>query len=125
MVQFPFNIRRIGVIVGIIILAFMVLDFNARLEDLNRQTELVRVQRTLATQAIQTQLALQTQVAYAQSDQAVVDYSRGEAHLVQDGDIPVVPVGVANTTPVPTSTPTPVPTPLPNWQTWWNLMFGQ
>ena len=125
MAQFPFNLRRIGVIAGIIVLAFMVLDFNARLEDLNRQTELVQVQRVLATQAIQTQLALQTQVAYAQSDQAVVDYARGEGHLVQDGDIPVVPVGVANTTPVPTSTPTPAPTPLPNWQTWWNLMFGQ
>ncbi len=125
MKQFPFSIRRIGVIVVIVILAFMVLDFNARLEDLNRQTELVRVQRIQATQSIQTQVSLQTQVAYAQSDQAVEDYARGEAHMIKDGEIPAVPVGVPNTTPAPTNTPTPAPTPIPNWQTWWDLMFGQ
>ncbi len=50
----PINIRRVAGIVGIIILAFVVLEFNRRLEELNvldKQNELVRAQ---ATQAVQT-----------------------------------------------------------------------
>ena len=78
-----------------------------------------------ATEAIQTQAALQTQVAYAGSDDAVQDWARGEGHLIQPDDQPVVPVGKPGTAPIQATDPTPVSTPAANWQIWWNLFFGQ
>ncbi len=122
--RWPINPRRIIVFAGILVLMLMVIDFNARLEELNllkKHEEIVSVQ---ATQAVQTQLALQTQVAYAGSDQAVQDWARGEGHYVQPGDQLVIPVGGPGAASAAAASPTPIPTPLPNWQVWWNLFFG-
>jgi hypothetical protein len=123
--RWPINPRRVAVFVGILVLVLMVVDFNARLEELNllrKHAESLGVQ---ATQAVQTQVALQTQVAYAASDQAVEDWARTEGHLVQPGDEPVVPVGQPGTAPLQQPTPVPLPTPMANWQVWWNLFFGE
>ena len=122
--RWPINPRRIAVFVGILILILMVIDFNARLEELNLLKKRAVAISTQATQAVQTQMALQTQVAYAGSDQAVQDWARSEGHYVQPSDQPVVPVGRAGATPAQSTEPTPVPTPMPNWQIWWNLFFG-
>src|SRR5512134_1204539 len=125
MFNLPINVRRVLVLIGILALVFIVLEFNRRLEELNmlnRQNQLIQTQ---ATQAIQTQLALQTQAAYAGSDVAVEEWARTDGHYIQDGDLPVVPVGQPGAPPVEVSTPTPVPTPLPNWEIWWDLFFGE
>ena len=122
---FPISLRRIGVMAGVAILVLVVIEFNTRLQefnDLSAQADIVRVQ---ATQAMQTQLALQTQIAYANSDQAAEDFARNEGHLVQDGDIPVVPVGPAGSAPTATPMPTPAATPMQNWEIWWWLFFGE
>ncbi len=103
----------------------MVIDFNSRLEELDvlkKQAGMISVQ---ATQAMQTEIALQTQVAYGGSDQAVQDWARTEGHYVQPGDQAVVPVGAPGATPAAPQTPTPQPSPMPNWQIWWNLFFGE
>ena len=121
----PINPRRVVVFAGILVLMLMVIDFNARLEELNllrKHEDVISVQ---ATRAIQTQVALQTQVAYAGSDQAVQDWARSEGHYVQPGDQLVVPVAEPGGTPSAPQSPTPVPTPAPNWQVWWNLFFGE
>lgn len=123
--RWPINPRRVAVFAGILILVLMVMDFNARLEELNLLKKHATVLGVQATQAVQTQAALQTQVAYAGSDAAVQDWARGEAHYVQPGDEPVVPVGQPGTAPIQSAQPTPAPTPIPNWQIWWNLFFGQ
>ena len=125
MPTFPFNVRRVAVIIGIIALVFIVLEFNRRLEELNlldKQHELVLTQ---ATQAVQTQMAMQTQVAYAGSDAAVEEWARTDGHYVQDGDLPVVPIAQPGAAPVELSTPVPEPTPMTNVQTWWDLFFGE
>ena len=121
----PIQIRRVAVAIGILILVFIVLEFNRRLEELNMlnaQSELVEMQ---ATQAVQTQLALQTQVAYAGSDAAVEEWARTDGHYIQDGDLPVVPLGQPGSPPIEAGTPTPVPTQPANWEVWWNLFFGE
>jgi hypothetical protein len=123
--RWPINPRRVVVFAGILVLMLMVIDFNARLEELNLLRKHEEVISTQATQAIQTQVALQTQVAYAGSDQAVQDWARTEGHYVQPGDQLVVPVGEPGATPSEAESPTPVPTPAPNWQVWWNLFFGE
>lgn len=122
--RWPINSRRILVFVGILVLVLMVMDFNARLEELNRLKKQSQVMGVQVTQGIQTQVALQTQVAYATSDQAVQDWAYGEGHYAQPGDQPVAPVGQAGVPPIQSIEPTPIPTPMPNWQVWLNLFFG-
>lgn len=121
----PINLRRVAVVIGILALVFIVLEFNRRLEELNMlnsQNELVQTQ---ATQAIQTQLALQTQVAYAGSNASVEEWARTDGHYIKDGDLPVVPLGAPGSAPVEADTPTPSPTQPSNWQVWWELFFGK
>jgi hypothetical protein len=122
--RWPINPRRITIFIGILVLVLMVMDFNARLEDLKRLQKQAGILSIQATQAIQTSMALQTQVAFAGSDQAVQEWSRSEGHYVQPGDQPVVPIGQPGTIPIKSADPTPSPTPMANWQIWWNLFFG-
>ena len=125
MLNLPSNVRRVAVVIGIFMLVFIVLEFNRRLEELNmlnKQRELVQTQ---ATQAIQTQLALQTQVAYAGSNAAVEEWARTDGHYIQDGDLPVVPIGQSGEAPIESNSPTPTPTPMAKWEVWWSLFFGK
>ena len=121
----PINVRRVAAAIGILVLVFIVLEFNRRLEELNmlnEQSELVQLQ---GTQAVQTQFALQTQVGYAGSDAAVDEWARADGHFIKDGDLPVVPLGQPGSPPIADSTPTPIPTRPANWEVWWNLFFGK
>jgi hypothetical protein len=122
--RFPINPRRVVIFLCILVLVLMVIDFNSRLEELNLLKKQAGIISTQVTQVAQTESALQTQVAYAGSNQAVQDSARSEGHYIQPGDQPVVPVGQANATPLQNPDPTPSPTPLANWQVWWNLFFG-
>lgn len=125
MFNLPSSMRRVAVIIGIFVLVFIVLEFNRRLEELNtlnQQHELVQAQ---ATQAIQTQLALQTEVAYAGSNASVEEWARTDGHYIQDGDLPVVPIGQPGEVPIESSTPTHAPAPMAKWEVWWSLFFGE
>lgn len=125
MLNVPINIRRVLVLIGILVLVFVVLEFNRRLEELrvlNRQNQMIQTQ---ATQAIQTQFALQTQVAYAGSNAAVEEWARTDGHYIQDGDLPVVPVEQPGAPLAAVATPTPIPTQASNWEVWWGLFFGE
>jgi cell division protein FtsB len=119
------NWRRVAAFVGIALLTLAMIEFNNRLEELNRLTDEANEYRARATQAMQTQAALQTQVAFATSDAAVDQYAREENHMVQEGDIPGAPVGNSRNQIAPTATPAPTSTPMPNWQVWWSLFFGE
>lgn len=121
----PINVRRVLVTIGIVALVFVVLEFNRRLEELsllNDQAELVRTQ---ATQAVQTQVALHTAVAFANSTASVEEWARTDGHYIKDGDLPVVPVGAPGAAPIEINTPVPLPTPMQNWEVWWTLFFGE
>lgn len=126
MFKFPvnFNMRRVVTFAGIFVLILFVIEFNSRLEELNRLNEQREEVRAQATQAMQTQVALQTQVAYASSTEAVEEWARTEGHYMQEGDQPVIPVGVPGSDPVIENTPVPTATPMQNWQIWWTLFFN-
>lgn len=124
MEKFKINWRRVGLFIGVLVLVLIVIEFNSRLQELNRLEEEAQLYRAQATQAMQTQIALKEQVAYATSDAAVDEYARNDNHMIQEGEIPVVPYGSGNNQAVTSPTPTPSSTPMPNWQVWWNLFFG-
>ena len=125
MTELPINLRRLAAIVGMIMLVFIVLEFNRRLEELKMLNGQHEIMLTQATQAVQTQAALNTQVAFAGSDAAVEEWARVDGHFVQDGDLPVVPIPQPGQPPLEASTPVPTPTPMQNWEVWWDLFFGQ
>ncbi len=125
MFQIPIQFRRVAIFAGIFILILFIVEFNSRLEELNRLNDQRNQVQALATQAMQTQNALQTQVAYAESTEAVEEWARTEGHLLQEGDQPVIPLGVPGSEPVIVNTPAPIPTPLQNWEIWWTLFFDE
>lgn len=125
MPEFPFSMRRVAVFAGVIILILIMVELNSRLEELNRLNDQLAQVRVAATHSIQTQAALQTQLAYAGSTQAVEQWARTEGHYMKEGDQPVVPIGQPGSDPVVITTPTPMPTPMQNWQVWWGLFFDK
>jgi len=125
MPNLPINFRRVGTFLGIFILILVVIEFNTRLEELNRLNDQRDEVRALATQAMQTQVALHTQVAYAGSTAAVNEWARTEGHYVKEGEQPVIPVSQPGSEPVIVATPPPIPTPMQNWEVWWNLFFSK
>jgi hypothetical protein len=124
MSSWPISFKRIAIAAGIVVSVFLVMDFNSRLENLNRLNKQATAVRAEATQVMQTQVALQTKVAYAGSDQAVEDWARGLGHYIQPGDHPVVPVAEPGSTSAAALESSLAETPLPNWQVWWELFFG-
>lgn len=125
MFELPISVRRVVVMIGIIMLVFVVLEFNRRLEELDLLNEQHRLMQGQATHAMQTQAALHTQVAFANSDAAVEEWARVDGHYIQEGDLPMVPIGQPGEPPLEASTPVPTPTPMQNWEVWWQLFFGR
>jgi hypothetical protein len=125
MLNLPINLRRVVMMTGLLALVFIMLEFNRRLEELNLLNKQHEIVQTQATQAVQTQFALQTQVAYAGSTAAVEEWARTDGHYIKDGDLPVVPIGQPAAAPIEATTPIPAPTKMANWEVWWNLFFGQ
>ena len=117
--------RRVALIAGVLFLVVLIVDFNARLEELNRLNRQAEITRLEATQAGLTQIAYQTQIANANSGKMIEEEARSNASMIQDGDHPVVVLGDGSETPLEIPEPSPVPTPKPNWQVWWDLYFGE
>jgi hypothetical protein len=125
MPSIPINFRRVAIFLGIFILILLVIEFNSRLEELNRLNDQRDEIRVLATNSAQTQMALQTQVAYAGSTAAVDEWARTEGHYVKEGDQPVIPLVQPGSQPVIVPTIQPTPTPMENWEVWWSLFFDE
>jgi hypothetical protein len=121
----PINIRRVLITIGIVMLVFVVLEFNRRLEELSLLKDQNELVRTQATQIMQTQVALQTAVAFANSTASVEEWARTDGHYIKEGDLPVVPVGAPGAAPIEMSTPVPMPTLMQNWEVWRELFFGE
>jgi len=121
--QFPIKFKRVAVFAGIFILILFVIEFNSRLEELNRLNKQRDEMRALATQAMQTQVSLQTQVAFAASTEAVEEWARTDGHYLQEGDQPVIPVEQPGSVPIIIQTVVPTPTPMQNWEVWRTLFF--
>jgi len=108
----------------IIILFFMVMALNSSLSEYFRLTG----QRNQMTDRIEnleaTQSALETQIAYAESDKAVEEWARTYQRYVQPGDQVVIPLSPQEVTVEINYLETPTPSQEENWQIWWELFFG-
>jgi len=106
-----------------VVLFFLLMDFNGRINELNRlNTEQSRMETQVQGNK-STQSALLEQIQYATSDAAVNEYARNNG-LVREGEKLIVPLG--NSTPVPEVViePTPTQVKVSNRDIWWALFFG-
>ena len=117
------NLKYFLALIGLAILAFLVMDFTNRVSEYSRlQRKKIQVEQQV-TEMNTTQVYLQTQIAYATSDPAVLGYIYGEKQEQLPGDIRVVPIPMAIQTPSPTPPPINTPPEYQNWQYWWALFF--
>jgi hypothetical protein len=118
-----FKWRTILIVVGLVLAVVLLIDFNRRMEELNRLSTKLEAVQAEGTAIMQTQVALVTQVAYATSNNAVEQWAY-ENKWIRVGEHPVdiISSGNATQTPAPpaiTQTASP-----PNWRIWWELFFG-
>ena len=109
----------------IIVLVLLMMNLNSRLSE---YFHLTSERDKLATQVgylSLTHVALDTQVAYATSDQAVEDWARNEAHMSKAGDKVIVQITPANQPVIQQAAATPTPRTVENWEVWWALFFGE
>ena len=116
----PLTAVQVLVILAFVAGLLVMLDFNRRQAEAQRlEADRDRVGTEVALLEYERSVLL-TQVAYATTDAAVLDWAHEHGKLVQGNEVLVVPV-------LPTAPPTAVPqvvvrpvTP-PGWVLWWNL----
>ena len=103
----------------------MVLGLNSRIAEYFRLTN-QRDEMQLRIQNLEsTRIALETEIAYANSDKAVEEWARTFERMVQPGDQVIIPLPPENFTPETNYLATPTPKTSENWQIWWELLFGE
>jgi len=123
MKKFKIQWKQLAVLGAFVVLFFLLMDFNGRINELNRlNTELSRMETQVQANK-STESALQEQIQYATSDAAVNEYARNNG-LVREGEKLIVPLG--NSTPVPQQIVESAATPVmvSNRDIWWALFFG-
>jgi adenylate cyclase len=113
------------IIIGFIVLVLLVMDFNNRMAELRRLTAEKENVSARVTSLVQTQLSLETQVAYATSEAAVYYWAYNFERLGKEGDVLVVPIQQQGSLPQPTPTPAVTPQVIHNWQVWLSLLADQ
>lgn len=118
----PLSLMQILILAGFAVGLLILMDFNQRLNRI-LQTEAANARlRTEVAELESEQSYLQTQLAYATTDAAVIAWAHESGKLVRPGEMLVVPQITPSPTPLPPP-PTPTP-PLPStWELWWNLFF--
>ena len=110
-------------VIGLIVLTLLIMDFNNRMAELSRLSDKREDVAVDATSLVQTQVQLETQIAYATSDAAVEEWAYEEGHMVREGENLVIPLEYPGYTPKVTIIPTATPVPKSNWQIWVSLFL--
>ncbi|GAB4401534.1 MAG: hypothetical protein OHK0052_25030 [Anaerolineales bacterium] len=117
------HLRTVVIIFLLAVLTLLIMDFNSRMETLRRLSSERDQVAQQVTQLAQTQQVLETQIAYANSDEAVRAWAYEQGGMAAPGDVLVQPLPPFDSTPQPV-----VRAPLPpqqyeNWEYWWALFF--
>ena len=108
-----------------VLLFFLVMDLNNRLNELSRLSAQQEKAATVIAQLESTLSRLDTQVAFANSEGAVEEWAYEEGHMTRPGENLVIPLMPAGSTPIPEVIITSTPEPVENWQIWLALITGK
>ena len=116
--------KRVIVVGLVIILVLLLMDFNQRMVLLTKMRGQEEELEQEYAELQSTRDALETQIAFANSDLAVEKWAREEGGMAQQGDIPIILLPPSD--PVPTKTPSQptVVNEVEKWQIWQELFFG-
>ena len=118
MKSIKFNWKYAVIILVVLFLAYMVMDFNSRMANLrNLSMQRDRI-ATQVSELEQKKSRLETQIAYATSDAAVVDWAYEDGRMIRPGDNPIIPLPPAESTPIPLVAPVVTQPVVSNWQVW-------
>ena len=117
------GVRYALILIGLIVLATLIMDFNGRMAELRRLTAEDAVVSQRLAGATATMQALQIEITQAASDAAVRNWAYN-SHMVMPGDEPAIPLQPESAAPEPTPTPALMVTPVSNWQAWLSLFTG-
>jgi cell division protein FtsB len=124
-IKLPLDGKKIILIAAAVVLFFLVMDLNSRLNELSRLSAQRDKASTVVSVLESTLQVLETQVAYATSEGAVEDWAYNEGHMVRPGEKLIIPLSPPGATPMPVLIPTPTVMPVENWEIWMALIFGQ
>ena len=110
-------------VVILFIVFLMMLGLNARISEYFRLTGQKREMQARIGNLEATSEALQTQIAYSDSEKAVEEWARTYERDGLPGDIPIIPHPAQDVTPEISYVDTPTPDEMAKWQIWWELFF--
>jgi len=117
--------KRVIVIALVVILVLLLMNFNQRMvlmSRLRRQEKgLIQVYANLES----TRDNLKSEITYANSDEAVEEWAREEAGMIQEGDIPIVLLPQSAPVAKTTKQPEVVVDKVEKWEIWQELFFGE
>lgn len=123
--KIPFDLKKV-ILGGVaIVLFFLVMDLNNRLNELSRLSAQQEKASTVIAVLQGTLNALDTQVAYSNSVGAVEDWAYEEGHMTRPGENLVIPLSPPGTTKIPEVVVSSTPEPVANWQIWLALISGK
>jgi cell division protein FtsB len=123
--QFHWNDRRLILVVAIILLIFLMMDFNNRMVRALELEQQAQAMTTRMAELEQTKVYLEAQIAYATSEKAVEQWAREDAKLIKEGDIPIIILPPSGATLTPTPSPLVDEKPLSNLEIWKALFLGE
>ena len=110
-------------VVLLLILFIMILGLNSRLSEYLRLSSQKGEMDERIIRLKSTQIALETQIAYADSDKAVEEWARTYERKVLPGDQVIIPLPQGDITPEVNYLATPNSVNIENWQIWRDLFF--
>jgi cell division protein FtsB len=124
MERFNLTGRRAFVMVALVLVVFLLADFNSRLSNLQRLSAQQERNHAEVAAMLETQAGLETQIAYATSDAAVEEWAYEQGRYARDGDNVIVPLPGEVIPPTPPPVVSSTPEPVSNWEVWWAMFFG-
>lgn len=124
MQRFRPRLKQLLVLAGFVVLFFLLMDLNSRLNDLSRLSNQLGAMETEVGGLRMTQDELKARIAFATSEAAVNLYARNSG-MVRDGEKLIVPLPVGTPLPDQVLLPTPTPMVVDNLDIWWALFFGE
>jgi len=115
--------RVIFAVLGIVLVLLLV-DFNQRMTLLTRLRREEKELTEYYSQLESTRTALEAELIYAQSDQAVERWAREDAMMIQPGDIPIVLLPPAEQVPTPSIIEPVIIEKIKKWEIWQALFLG-
>lgn len=119
-----FKWRNALFILAMFLVVILLMDFSRRIDRMDRLETQLETVEAKATAVMGTQVRLITQVAYATSDAAVVEWAYVNGKWVKQGQhlVEIVPEG--DPPPATETISAPGSEDTSRWRIWWELFFG-